>query len=196
MRKISIHITRPRLHTRRCLVRLWRPFSGSEGYTARRKRQITIRSSTLDCSTRYTFGCTRLYSATLVMYVLLNGFLGRFVSYIVIQALLLHVGDGASELTPSAIDALAHGRSSSLGTGGGTDHDDPSIRPRPNYRWEGLLEDPIRHQQIKSGWLAKLGVWLGITPLWREGMITRGIALDVKLENGRYVMISRTSNDS
>ncbi|KAL5495406.1 hypothetical protein ACEPAI_869 [Sanghuangporus weigelae] len=112
------------------------------------------------------------------------------------RAVQLHVGEGASELNPSAIDALAHARSSSLGTGGGTDHDDVSIRARPIYRWEGLLEDPIQNHQSESGWLAKLGVWLGITPLWRAGIVTKGVALDVKLENGRYIRLPKANSSS
>ncbi|EJD04096.1 uncharacterized protein FOMMEDRAFT_133444 [Fomitiporia mediterranea MF3/22] len=107
------------------------------------------------------------------------------------RAVLLHLGEGPSEINISAIDTPSHARSSSLGTGGGTDYDDSYIRARPNYRWEGLLEDPIRSRRRRSGWLAKLGVWLGVTPLWRSGMMTRGLALDVKLENGRYVLISK-----
>ena len=36
---------------------------------------------------------------------------------------------------------------------------------------------------------AKMGVWFGITPLWRMGMPSEGISLDVRLEDGRYVLI-------
>ncbi|THH11204.1 hypothetical protein EW145_g801 [Phellinidium pouzarii] len=108
------------------------------------------------------------------------------------RAMVFHFGEGSSELHLSAIDALAHARSSSLGTGGGTDHDDSSIRARPNYRWEGILEDPLLKDKEKEGswgWIAKVGVWFGLTPLWRTGTISRGLALDVKLEDGKYMII-------
>ena len=77
-----------------------------------------------------------------------------------------------------------------MGTGNGTDHDDDAIRQRPYFRWEGILSDPVvaRSKQHRS-WLSKLGPWLGITPQWRSGVPSPGVALDVKLENGRYVLI-------
>ncbi|KAH8120174.1 hypothetical protein DFH11DRAFT_1558766 [Phellopilus nigrolimitatus] len=108
------------------------------------------------------------------------------------HAIIFHVGGGSSEFALSAIDAAAHARSSSLGTGGGTDHDDASIRARPNYRWEGILEDPFMSNKMKrfiSLWIAKLAVWFGMTPLWQSGTASSGLALDVKFDNGKYVLI-------
>lgn len=102
------------------------------------------------------------------------------------------MGEGSSELRLSAVDAETHARTSSLGTGGGTDHDDSSIRARPNYRWEGILEDPLlkdKERRHRAGWVEKMGVWLGVTPLWRTGVMSRGLALDVKLQDGRYVLM-------
>lgn len=81
-------------------------------------------------------------------------------------------------------------RPSTLGTGGGTEEDDKSIRARPLYRWEGILEDPLRKtKQTRQLFLAKLGVWFGLTPLWRSGAPSMGLALDVRLNNGRYVLL-------
>ena len=80
-----------------------------------------------------------------------------------------------------AVDAQTAARASTLGTGGGTDHDDASIRARPVYRWEGLLAAP-------DAW-ARLAVWLGLTPLWRAGGAAAGLALDVRLDHGRYVPV-------
>lgn len=58
-------------------------------------------------------------------------------------------------------------------------------------RWEGLLNDPLRRdRRWRRKWFAKFGAWFGITPLWRSGMPSKGISLDVRLENGRYVVIS------
>lgn len=80
---------------------------------------------------------------------------------------------------------------STLGTGGGTDHDNSSMIPRPRYRWEALLDDPLRKDQRKRhGWAAKFGAWFGITPLWKS-TTSQGISVDVRLENGRYVLIDQ-----
>lgn len=88
------------------------------------------------------------------------------------------------------VDARAEARPSTLGTGGGTDHDDESIRARPVYRWEGIMGDPLRkHEQHRAKLLAKLGVWLGLTPRWRSGIPSMGLALDVKLDHGQYVLL-------
>ena len=111
---------------------------------------------------------------------------------------MFHVGEGNSAFRLDDIDidySTTHGRRSSLGTGGGTDHDDPVIRPRPEYRWEGLLEDsllPGKARQVGERWFAKLQVWLGISPVWRVGTVSKGIALDVKLVDGRYELLDRT----
>ena len=90
------------------------------------------------------------------------------------------------------IDAQSGGYPSTLGTGGGTDHDDAVIRPRPLYRWEGILGDKLSatKPQHASIW-AKFGVWFGITPLWRAGVPSPGLALDVRLDaaTGRYVLL-------
>lgn len=76
-----------------------------------------------------------------------------------------------------------------LGTGGGTDHDETFIRPRPEYKWEGLLSDPVQTGTHRRGkFLAKLGAWMGLTPRWRIGGISPGLSVDVRLENGRYVL--------
>lgn len=90
------------------------------------------------------------------------------------------------------IDAQSRAKPSTLGTGGGTDHDDADIRARPLYRWEGILGDKLsttkrRHASIWS----KFGVWFGITPLWRSGVPSPGLALDVRLDaaTGRYVLL-------
>ena len=88
------------------------------------------------------------------------------------------------------VDAQTLARPSTLGTGGGTDHDDESIRARPAYRWEGIMEDPLRKSPRHTPSLfAKFGVWLGITPLWRSGIPSMGLALDVRLDHGQYVLL-------
>jgi len=112
------------------------------------------------------------------------------------HAIVFHLGEGESEFDLEDIDTTTHARTSSLGTGGGTDHDDSSIRARPNYRWEGILEDPLSKtkQSKKEGWAAKFGVWFGLTPLWRTGVVSQGLALDVTLENGKYVMLGSDSS--
>jgi hypothetical protein len=88
------------------------------------------------------------------------------------------------------IDVQTQMRPSTLGTGGGTDHDDSSIRARPLYRWEGILEDPLlKHERHTAIFFAKLGVWFGVTPRWRSGIPSMGLALDVQLSNGQYVVV-------
>lgn len=95
------------------------------------------------------------------------------------------------------IDAQAQARPSSLGTGGGTDHDDESIRARPVYRWEGIMDDPLRkRQRHKPKLFAKFGVWLGLTPLWRSGIPSMGLALDVRLDHGQYVLLQEQEEDA
>jgi len=104
---------------------------------------------------------------------------------------MFHLGNDKREFDMEDIDILTQGESSTLGTGGGTDHDISGFRPRPTYRWEGLFQDPRRDggSEGRKKWLAKLGAWFGVTPLWRAGFMSNGISLDVKLENGRYVML-------
>lgn len=77
---------------------------------------------------------------------------------------------------------------SMLDTGVGTDYDDPVIRPRPAFRWEGILSDPLVKKKPGHRLLSKLGVWLGLTPYWRTGDGSLGVALDVHLERNRYVL--------
>lgn len=86
------------------------------------------------------------------------------------------------------VDLETQGPTSSLGTGGGTDYDVSFTRMRPAYRWEGLLEDPIRTGKRRRRWLAKFGAWFGITPVWRTGLSSNGLSLRVRLENGRYII--------
>lgn len=106
------------------------------------------------------------------------------------QADIIHLGDDASELDMEEVDQLTQARPSTLGTGGGTDHDDASIRARPLYRWEGILGDKVsKRERHRATLLAKIGVWFGVTPLWRTGVPSRGLALDVRLDNGRYVLL-------
>lgn len=95
------------------------------------------------------------------------------------------------------IDLETQAMPSTLGTGGGTDHDDSSIRPRPVFRWEGIFDDPMRvgggkksKNRSRRRWLAKFGAWFGVTPRWREGMPSLGVSLDVELDGkGRYVVM-------
>lgn len=77
---------------------------------------------------------------------------------------------------------------STLGTGGGTDHDDSVIRPRPMFRWEGILSDPLVKKRPGHNLLSKMGVWLGLTPFWRIGNGSLGVAFDVHLEGDQYVL--------
>lgn len=56
--------------------------------------------------------------------------------------------------------------------------------------WEGLLGDPLRKdKRWRRRWFAKMGSWFGLTPLWRSGMPSNGLSLDVQLVNGRYILI-------
>ena len=89
------------------------------------------------------------------------------------------------------VDLEAHVvQQSTIGTGGGTDHDNSWIQTRPNYRWEGILGDPvIKGKNGRRRLLAKLGAWLGWTPTWKSGVSSSGLALDVHLDKGRYVVI-------
>lgn len=104
---------------------------------------------------------------------------------------MFHVGDHPTEVDIDNIDLDLEttARPSTLGTGGGTDHDDASIRQRPEYRWEGVLNDPIiAGKRRKRRWFAKLGAWFGITPLWQSSMPSKGISIDVHIEDGCYVL--------
>ena len=88
------------------------------------------------------------------------------------------------------IDLQTLPRPSTLGTGGGTEYDDDEIRARPAYRWEGILHDPLRGKKShQRRFLSKLAVWFGVSPLWRTGDASQGLSLDVRLENGKYVLL-------
>ncbi|THH34000.1 hypothetical protein EUX98_g138 [Antrodiella citrinella] len=108
------------------------------------------------------------------------------------MANIIHLGDDVDELDMEEIDAGSDGRPSTVGTGGGTDHNDSVIRARPLYRWEGILGDKLSTSKTQhvSIW-SKFGVWFGITPLWRTGVPSPGLALDVRLDaaTGRYVLL-------
>ena len=52
----------------------------------------------------------------------------------------------------------SHQKTSSMGTGGGTDHDDVSIRNRPFYKYEEAF---VSH---RGKWSGKFAVWFGLTP--------------------------------
>ncbi|KAJ8486761.1 hypothetical protein ONZ45_g14559 [Pleurotus djamor] len=107
------------------------------------------------------------------------------------QAVLFHLGIDGSEMNMSGVDENLEQPSTTLGTGGGTDHDDISVRPRPTYRWEGLLMDEVQERKPhRKGLFVKLKAWLGLNPIWRSGSPSKGISLDVRLHNGRYVLLS------
>ncbi|KAI0335198.1 hypothetical protein GY45DRAFT_1416939 [Cubamyces sp. BRFM 1775] len=111
------------------------------------------------------------------------------------QAIIFHLGDDVSELDMEEVDAQTLTRPSTLGTGGGTDHDDGSIRARPAYRWEGILEDPLttrKHKSHRQRFLSRLAVWFGLSPVWRSGEPSQGLALDVKMVDGKYVLLEDT----
>ncbi|TFK57131.1 hypothetical protein OE88DRAFT_1620976 [Heliocybe sulcata] len=111
------------------------------------------------------------------------------------RAIWLHLGDDESELDMDELDVQTLIGPSTLGTGGGTDHDDSSIRARPAYRWEGILNDRLRKRRGHRSFVGKLGAWFGITPLWRSGSPSRGLSLDVQLDSGRYTLMHRPLND-
>ncbi|KAF9270191.1 hypothetical protein L218DRAFT_849990 [Marasmius fiardii PR-910] len=113
------------------------------------------------------------------------------------KQILFHMGNGVSELDMDHIDVEMRGQGSTIGTGAGTNHDDTSILQRPAYRWEGLLEDPpypFQRQQRKL--MSKVTAWLGWAPTWRAGMPAQGVSIDVRLQDGRYVLIEEPSTSS
>jgi len=114
------------------------------------------------------------------------------------QGDIIHLGQGnAVEYDMEDIDVQTQARPSTLGTGGGTDHDDESIRARPLYRWEGILEDPLLTSPRHTGnLLAKLAVWFGVSPRWRRGVPSLGLALNVELDNGRYVVTHEDGSEN
>ncbi|XP_006454307.1 hypothetical protein AGABI2DRAFT_197252 [Agaricus bisporus var. bisporus H97] len=110
------------------------------------------------------------------------------------KSVMFHLGHGSKELDMNQIDIATQAGSSTLGTGGGTDHDISWIRTRPLYRWEGILTDPLRGGNSHRTWLSKLGAWFGITPVWRGPSSTSGLAVDVVIDqSGRYVLLNSTS---
>jgi hypothetical protein len=108
-----------------------------------------------------------------------------------LKAILFHIGDEVSELDMESVDLQTQARSSTLGTGGGTDYDYADIQARPRYKWEALLSDPLRKgkQEWKRRWFGKMGAWFGVTPFWKSEMLSKGLAVDVRLEGGRYVLM-------
>ncbi|KAJ7783745.1 hypothetical protein DFH07DRAFT_788969 [Mycena maculata] len=109
------------------------------------------------------------------------------------RVIMFHLGDHTSEMDMEEVDmdpqAQDQVRLSILGTGVGTDADASSIRPRPEYRWEALLEDPYRPGKRHRRLFTKLRAWLGLTPMWRTGKPSNGLSLDVRLDGGRYVIM-------
>ncbi|KAG8929858.1 hypothetical protein FRC02_004984 [Tulasnella sp. 418] len=103
----------------------------------------------------------------------------------------VHVGDRSTELDLSEIALGSHSRSATMDTGGGTDHDDEQIRARPSYRWEGVYDDPLRKGKRKKRWRpwSKFGIWFGLVPTATTTIRTNGIAFDLKLSQGRYVVM-------
>lgn len=100
------------------------------------------------------------------------------------------------------MDLTTHVRSSSLGTGGGTDLDDAEIRTRPAFKWEDVFEDPVHRGSGKywkyldwQRWKDIFAVWFGLTPLDHRKLRSNGIALDVVLDDsGRYIVLERKRN--
>ena len=94
------------------------------------------------------------------------------------------------------IDLQTLPRPSTIGTGGGTEYDDGSIRARPNYRWEGIWDDPLTAASKKPPrrLTSKLAVWFGIRPTWVTGDRSHGLSVDVKLESGSYVLLEDTTS--
>ncbi|KAG5647948.1 hypothetical protein DXG03_006982 [Asterophora parasitica] len=108
---------------------------------------------------------------------------------------MFHIGNGSTERDMMAIDLETRAaQMSTIGTGAGTDHDDSWIRARPNYRWEGILSDPPSGKWRRR-WSSKLKAWLGLTPVWR-GSPSDGVSLDVKLEDGRFVLMEVDDDDT
>ncbi|KAF8316174.1 hypothetical protein DL93DRAFT_2154964 [Clavulina sp. PMI_390] len=78
----------------------------------------------------------------------------------------------------------AHHRASSEDTGGGTDHDDSSIRERPLYRYEELF---MEHH---GKWRGRFAVWFGLTPFAPlMDQRTRDISLELRLDSEHHQYI-------
>lgn len=104
--------------------------------------------------------------------------------------MLFHVGGNEHEMDMESVDTATLVNTSTLGTGGGTNHDDSVIMPRPHYRWEDLMEEPERGWLQKQTFVTKLGSWVGLTPFWTANSHFQGLSVDVILdEKGRYVML-------
>jgi len=118
--------------------------------------------------------------------------LNQIVFHATEKEIFVHIGDKSLEMDLERLDLGSDLRdTSTLDDGGGTDHDDNSIRFRPAYRWEGIYDDPIRNGKLKRRrrWTGKFGVWFGVTPLSTTKMRTNGISLDVVIQGGKYVMV-------
>ncbi len=90
------------------------------------------------------------------------------------------------------LEMQIEGPPSMMGTGGGTDHDDASIRARPEYRWEGVLSDPVQHdRRRRRKFFSKLGAWFGVNPLWKANFVSPGVSVDVYLQDGFYHLRTR-----
>ncbi|KAH9944323.1 uncharacterized protein BXZ73DRAFT_39558 [Epithele typhae] len=110
------------------------------------------------------------------------------------RAIIFHLGDETSELDMEEVDQQTLPRPSTLGTGDGTEYDDASIRARPTYRWEGIFDDPvIKCRTPRRRFISKLAVWFGISPHWLPRESSHGLSLDVRLENGKYVLLDSRS---
>ncbi|KAJ7630901.1 hypothetical protein FB45DRAFT_833713 [Roridomyces roridus] len=126
------------------------------------------------------------------LYVRLNDIVFRGSS----RAVMFHIGGNGTEMDMEEIDMDPRAQSRAqlsyfTDTGVGTDADASSIRPRAEYRWEALLEDQYRTGRRHRRFFSKVRAWLGLTPLWRTGTASNGLALDVRLEGGRYVVIEQ-----
>ncbi|KAG9029422.1 hypothetical protein FRB95_005315 [Tulasnella sp. JGI-2019a] len=105
------------------------------------------------------------------------------------RLLRTHVGRHSTEIDITEINLGSHARSSTLGTGAGTDYDDSEIRARPAFRWEGIYAGQTPEVGAKRAWPNPFPVWFGINP--REGAMFRGqeVGFDVVLKSGRYVAV-------
>lgn len=109
--------------------------------------------------------------------------------------IMMHYGGKPLELTWDEVDWEVHQRGSTHGTGGGTDHDDVSIRPRHAFTWESIWDDPVTSGRLSNaGWKGKILVWLGLQPHWTT-TTTPGLAVDVRLQDGKYVVLQREDED-
>ncbi|KAG5221924.1 RecF/RecN/SMC [Salix suchowensis] len=103
------------------------------------------------------------------------------------QAVMFHTGVTGSEMSMEGVDM---GQSSTLGTGGGTDHDDESLRPRPTYRWEASSWIPSGVEgDEEMGGLSKSGlIWDHANMAFRfaiEGRVLRLTAPEWTLRGPR-----------